>query len=63
MRNLARALAATFASTGDPRSVDDLEASLRRGASSLVELALQLTARRAGQQKVLVVVDQAARSW
>ena len=59
MRNLARALAATFASTGDPRSVDDLEASLQRGASSLVELALQLTARRAGQQKVLVVVDQA----
>ena len=59
MRNLARALAATFASTGDPRSVDDLEASLRRGASLLVELALQLTARRAGQQKVLVVVDQA----
>ena len=59
MRNLARALAATFASTGDPRSVDDLEASLRRGASSLAELAMQLTARRAGQQNVLVVVDQA----
>jgi WD40 repeat protein/energy-coupling factor transporter ATP-binding protein EcfA2 len=59
MRNLARALAETFASAGDARPLDELEASLRRGAPTLVELAMQLTARRAGQQHVLVVIDQA----
>jgi WD40 repeat protein len=59
MRNLARVLAESFTSAGDPRSLDDLEASLRRGPPALVELAMQLAARRAGQQNVLVVVDQA----
>jgi WD40 repeat protein len=59
MRNLARVLAESLASAGDPRPLDDLEASLRRGAPALVESAMQLTARRAGQQNVLLVVDQA----
>ena len=59
-RHLARAFATAMATGGGPRSLDELEAALRRGGPRmLVQLAGRLADGHHSHRNVLIVLDQA----